>query len=278
MIIDQIINNNTILTKDDFGNEMVCFGKGIGFKHHKGDEINKLDVEKTYILTSDNDKNGFLTMVQEIPYDLIQFGIRVTDYVETCCSKNINKRHLLVPLVDHLYTTLERYKEGIKVDGNVLWNIQFLYREEFKIAQDVTDMLISYSGLDIDEGEANFITLHIVNSELELDSKDGYKANKIIEIAYQKVEQSFDITLDKESIEFQRFITHLQFLAKRVIQNTFIEEENDMNAFVRVKYKDAYQCAQEICEEINKTYPFKVVEGELTYLTIHIARLIRETQ
>ena len=54
-----------------------------------------------------------MLMVGEIPDEVISFGLRVADYIAACCSKNIDKRHLLLPLVDHIYTTLERYKQGV---------------------------------------------------------------------------------------------------------------------------------------------------------------------
>lgn len=275
MEIKQIVNNNIVFSRDSHGNEIVVVGKGIGFHNKKGTELDENAVEKVFTLKDEKEKDNFMRTVDEIPYEVISFGIRATDYIADCCTRNIHKSHLLLPLVDHLYTTLERHKAGIQLEHNVLWNIRFLYREEFKIAQDVTDMLISAFGLPIDEGEANYITLHIINAEMDLDPKDGYKATAIIEMAISTVEEHFDMKLNRESLDFVRFVTHLQFFAKRMIQNTFWDEgEDEISSLIRLQYKKAYACAQEIVSQLEKKYSTRVDEKELTYLTIHIARLL----
>lgn len=275
MKITQIVNNNLVFSEDSQGNEIIVVGKGIGFHGKKGDPLNPETIQKIFTMKDEAEKDRFITMIREIPAEVITFGIQVTDYIAGCSSKSIHKKHLLLPLVDHIHTTLERYRQGIHFDNNVLWNVRFLYREEFKIAQDVTDMMISTFGLPIDEGEANYITLHIINAELDLEAQDGYRANAIIEIAVNTVEEHLDLTLDRESVDFARFITHLQFFAKRMIQNTFWDEgEDEISRLVRRQYKIAYECARQIIARLERQYAIQVDEKECTYLTIHIARLL----
>ena len=120
--------------------------------------------------------------------------------------------------------------------------------------------------------------MHIINSELDLDSRDGYKATSIIETAYKTVEETFDVVLDKEDISFQRFVTHLQFLAKRVIQNAFFEDDLDIYQNIRFKYADAYNCALKIINKLQNNYQITISESEISYLTIHIARLLKNTK
>ncbi len=275
MQIKQIINNNIVFSQDLQGNEIVVVGKGIGFHGQKGDEINDMAVEKIFTLKDETEKSDFAMMINEIPYEVVSFGFRAIDYIAACCTKHVHKRHLL-PLIDHIYTTLERYRQGISLDSNVLWNIRFLYPEEYKIAVDVTDMMVSAFDQEVDAGEACYITLHVINAELDLDPQDGYKATDIIEIAIGTVEEFFDIILDRESLDFVRFVTHLQFFAKRMIQNTFWnEEEDEISRMVRYQYRKAYACTQEIIFRIEKKYSAKVDEREYMYLTIHIARLLQ---
>ena len=279
MQIKQVINNNIVFSEDEQGNEIVIVGKGIGFRGQKGEELDTSKVEKIFTLKDQKEKDHFMLMVGEIPYEVISFGLRVADYIAACCSKSIDKRHLLLPLVDHIYTTLERYKQGIHLEGNVLWNIRYLYREEYKIGLDVADMMISAFGLPIAEEEANYITLHIINAELDLDPQDGYKATAIIEIAVNTVEEHFGIRLDRESADFVRFITHLQFFAKRMIKNTFWDEgEDEISRLVRYQYKKAYECTKQIIGKLEAQYHIKVEESEYTYLTIHIARLLKASE
>ena len=110
MQIKQIINNNTIFSEDAQGNELIVMGKGIGFQGRRGEEVAPGAVEKVFVLKNETEKNKYLAMTEDIPYEVISFGIRVSDYIVSCSAKAIHKDHLMLPLVDHIYTTLERYK------------------------------------------------------------------------------------------------------------------------------------------------------------------------
>lgn len=276
MRIKQIINNNTVFSEDAQGNELIVVGKGIGFQGQRGAELSPEMVEKVFALKNETEKNQYLMMADEIPYEVISFGIRVTDYIASCSVKAIHKDHLMLPLVDHLYTTLERYKQGIRFDNTILWNLRFLYPEEYKIAQDVTDMMISAFHLPIDESEANYITLHIINAELDLEPQDGYKATGMIDLAVNTVEEYFGTPLDRNSVDLARFITHLQFFAKRMLKNVLWNaKEDELSLMVRHQYKAAYECAGQIISRLEKQYGIPVHEEERTYLTIHIARLMK---
>lgn len=276
MKIHQVINNNLVFTQDEQGNEIVAVGRGIGFQSRRGDPIDQSKIEKIFTLQNETEKNRFMLMVQEIPYETISFGIRVCDYIASCSSKQINRKFLLIPLVDHINTTLERYRQDMRLDASVLWSIRFLYREEFKIAQDVVDMMISTFNLPIDDSEACYITLHIINAELDLDSKDGYRVNAIVETAVQTLEECLDMSLNKESVDFSRFVAHLQFFAKRIVTNAFWDDEEDeISKVIRLQYKSAYRYAQTILSRLEEQFDFKASKSEYTYLTIHIARLLK---
>ena len=276
MEICQVVNNNVVFSKDAQGREIVVVGRGIGFQRRRGDPLDQEKIQKIFTMQDESEKDHLVQMVRDIPYDVIAFSIGVCDYITACSSKQINRRYLLVPLVDHIHTTLERCRENIQLDSSVLWSIRYLYHEEYKIAQDVVDMMISTFKLPIQEGEANYITLHIINAELDLAPQDGYKANTIVETAVQTVEEYLDITLNRDSLDFSRFITHLQFFAKRILSNTFWEEDDDeLSRTIRYQYKKEYRCDKAITEKLEKDFAFKADEKELIYLTIHIARLLK---
>lgn len=276
MKITQVINNNLVFSSDESGKEIVVVGRGLGYQARRGDEVSAEKIEKIFALKDDKEKNHFLLMVQDIPYEVISFGLRICDYITECSSKHINRRYLLIPLVDHINTTLERYRDNIRLDSNILWDIRFLYKEEFKIASDVVDMMISTFGLPVDNSEANYITLHIINAELDLEPQDGYRANSIVEIAVKTVEEYMDISLDRESVDFTRFVTHLQFFAKRMINSSaWNDEDDEISKAIQYQYHTAYRCAQAVLERIEKEYHFQAHRSECFYLTIHIARLLK---
>ncbi len=274
MKIRQIINNNTVISENAGGKEVVVFGRGIGFNGKKGQDIDDTKIEKIFVLSDDLKKEEFSGLLNEIPYEVVAFGIKATDYIIACSHKPISRR-IMVPLTDHIYTTLERYHKNARFENELYWNIRYLYPDEYHIANDVLDMLNSDFNVSVDTREAALITLHIVNAVLDIDLKDTYRATDIIDISVRTVEDYFSLKL-KEDLNFARFITHLQFFAKRMIQDVEPEEDdNEINKYINLKYAREYKCAQEIGRNIEAKYKYKVDKNELTYLTVHIARLFR---
>lgn len=274
MIIRQILNNSVVIS--DKGNEeIVVVGKGIGFHGKVGDPIDPAKIEKTFVL-EDSNNLLFKSLLEEIPYEVIRFSIKAAEYIRRCSSKSVSNR-LIVPLTDHIYSCLQRYREGIRFDKTLALNVRFLYKDEYKIATDVVDMLNSDFNSNVSMEEAAFLTLHIVNAQMDTDIEDIIKATDIVETSVNTVEEYFNIRLNSDDINFARFVTHLQFFAKRMITSIFEEDDLnlDMNTHINLKYPNEYACARLICDKIKEKYRYQIDTNEYTYLTIHIARLLR---
>ncbi len=125
--------------------------------------------------------------------------------------------------------------------------------------------------------EFYIVSLHIINAQLDTDIKDVYTATGIVSMSVSTVEEYFNIKLNNDDVNFQRFVTHLQFFAKRMVKNTFLAEDEDMeiNKHINLRYANEYKCAKLIGEKIKEKYGYQIEENEYTYLTIHIARLLR---
>ncbi len=275
MEIKQIINNNVVISDDGSG-EVIVFGKGIGFNGKVGQKIDPSAIEKTFVLQNEGFDPSLRAFLDDIPYDVVKFGVKATDYIVRCSNKKISRR-ILIPLTDHIYSCIERNDSGVRFDTMLSYNVRYLYKDEYKIAEDVIDMMVSDFGIEADKQEAAFITTHIVNAELDTDIKDIYTATDIISMSVETVEEFFNIRLNNDDINFARFITHLQFFAKRMVKNTFLEEDTDIeiNKHINLRYPNEYKCAKLIGEKIKERYGFQIEDNEYTYLTIHIARLLR---
>ena len=66
MIIEGIINNNVVSSKDDNGREVVVMGRGIGFGRKKGDALPQEGIDKIFTVGDEEslrkfkDRNHFL--------------------------------------------------------------------------------------------------------------------------------------------------------------------------------------------------------------------------
>ena len=190
--------------------------------------------------------------------------------------KKISKR-ILIPLTDHIYAVLTRYQEKGKYESVMPINVSHLYNEEYQIACDIVKQMNETFQVDVGNAEASFITLHIVNSELDVDLQDTYRVTEIINLSVTTVEKFYGIELDSSSINYSRFLTHLQFFAERMIKNTFVADDIDelLHKRMNLRYPKAYACAKEIGKRMKEAYGWEIDENEYTFLTIHIARLLK---
>jgi len=77
-----------------------------------------------------------------------------------------------------------------------------------------------------------------------------------------------------KTLYYFRFVTHLKYFAKRVLNGTKIaDEEEDMYELIRRKYSTSYECVAIIKSFVEKQYGYKLYHAEELCLTIHIERV-----
>ena len=79
---------------------------------------------------------------------------------------------------------------------------------------------------------------------------------------------------EEHSLHYERFLTHLKFLAQRVYQRELLsDEENELSTMMQTKYPQEYRCSKKIAVYIDKEADIAISEEEIMYLTIHIRRV-----
>lgn len=125
--------------------------------------------------------------------------------------------------------------------------------------------------VEIPDGEKGFIALHIHsarnNGKLSNTIKYSFLSNSIIE----HVEDRLKIKIDRKSLDYARFLTHIRFAIERIITNKPLK--NDLVDIIKVKYKISYKIAEESRNIICKILDIKKVsEDEISYLAMHIEK------
>ncbi len=126
----------------------------------------------------------------------------------------------------------------------------------------------------LNDDEAASIAMHIVNAELDTNMYTGTEVIKLIDNIMQVIRYQLKIDFDKESMNYQRLITHLKFFVQRVVCRDQYEDQNPLYDIVKANYPQAYDCILRIKELIEKTYDYQISQDECTYLMIHIQRLL----
>lgn len=274
MKIKKIYNNNIALVLNEKGDEVILIGKGIAFGLKKGDEISAEAADKKFELKGEA-KHKFENMIQETPLDYILISEEIIAYIKEHSSKDIDDG-IYVTLTDHIANTIERIRMGIDFDMTMLLNVKSLYREEYKLALHAVEMLRKAFDLRIDDSEANFITLHIVNAECKSNMMEIYTVTSILDEIDLILCRHFEIN-KADNYDYDRFMTHCRFFVQRVVNQEYLERDASVNIeifqIMKKESRKQYACVEEISEMMERKYHYRVNDEEKLYLLIHLNKL-----
>lgn len=266
----KVINNN-VVSAYDAGKEIIVMGRGIGFRKHSGDLIDEALVEKKYSLPEQS-TSVFEELVRDMPYEYIKTADRIIKTAGKMLGKCLNK-NIYITLTDHLNFAIARAKQNIRIKNALLWEIKRFYGQEFHAGMEALDIIKEELGIELCEDEAGFFALHIVNAQMDGSIEQTVKVPDLIKDILNIVSYTFSENLDENSIYYERFITHLKFLAERIMKDQPYEtEEDEFNDMVREHFPKSYRCALRIRDYLQARVHYEVGADELTYLTIHIQR------
>lgn len=278
MIIEKILNNNVVVTRNENDEEMIVMGRGLAFQKKIGDTIPEENIDKTFTVTNDDTHSKFVELLKEIPEEFVTVTEDIISYAKTHLGKKLNDV-IYISLLDHIYTAVVRTKEGINMKNAMLWDIKRFYVDEFGIGKKAISMINEKFDVQLTDDEAGFIALHITNAELNETVDDMVEITKIMQEITNIVKYTFKLQFDEESVYFYRFITHLKFFAQRMVNHSTYEgsEDDGLLDVIKVKYHNSYQCVEKINDFIFDKYSYRLSNEEKLYLTIHIERICYKT-
>ena len=278
MEIYKILNNNVIVSKNEHDKEIIAMGKGIAFKKKVGEHIEDELIDKVYTL-SDEVSSKFQELAAEIPVEHMKISDDIIKYVKLKLGKKLNDS-IYLSLCDHISTAILRHEEGVDVKNVLLWDIKKFYKDEFEIGKHGLEMIKEKLNVQLNEDEAGFIALHIVNAEMDEKLEAIYEVTKVMQEILNIVKYFFHIDFDEDSVYFYRFITHLKFFAHRLITKSSYQDEqsDDLLELIKIKYKNAYACCLKIKQFLKTNYAYDLSQEETLYLTIHIARVVYKNE
>lgn len=277
LIVIKSLNNNMVLVKDSTGLEKICQGKGIGFQKRSGDKIALSKVERSYVPENEMDRRHFQQLFSEIPDEYWEIAEKVVDYGREHYKIKVSDK-VILPLCDHMAGSVARYKKGTVLANPMLWDIKRVYADEFQIGKYALEILKERFGVKMQEDEAAFLAYHFVNAELgSLPNVSPDSMAKLIGNVLDIVQESFQVTLNDEDWNYQRFVTHLKFFAARIVQRSGYQDEADDELFEELseRYKPVRKCVDRIADYILIEYHYDLSMDERLYLLIHIQRVTK---
>jgi len=275
MKIARILNNNVVVTTDDKDREIVAMGRGLGFRRREGDAVDETLVEKIFLLRDTEVTTRFQQVVSEIPLEHMLLTEKIIEHAKTKYGKKLYDG-IYVSLPDHISTAIDRYADGIALKNPMLWDIKRFYRDEFEIGLEAVRIVKEEIGVAFLEDEAGFIAMHFVNAEMNEDMGAVLSITRIMDEITGIVKAELDVPYDEGSINYYRFITHVKFLAQRILNDgEYLDEDPELFDIVREKYAKAFGCAEKVAAFTEEKYGHAMTAAERTYLTIHLQRIMR---
>ncbi|MDW5470302.1 BglG family transcription antiterminator LicT [Staphylococcus equorum] len=276
MKINKIINNNVISVTQN-NQERVVMGKGIGFQKEEGDIVEESKIDKIFDLNNQEISDRFKTLLIEVPIEVVQAVEKIIEVAKIEYHKELSDT-IYVALTDHINFAIERQQEGMAIKNGLLWEIKKFYPTEYEIGMRGLGWIEEIAGTKLPEDEAGFIAIHLLNAEHN-NLADYNHVTEMVQNILSLVKYHFRLDFDEESLTYFRFVTHLKFLAQRILsKNPLNTSEIELYDIVKEKYKDAFKCVKKIEVFLMKKYQYEMTKDEALYLTIHIQRLISRNE
>lgn len=280
MKVIKTINNNNLCVLDDKGKEQIVSGKGIGFGKKYGDEVDPSQIQKTYLITDSELQKKMISMLKEIPLEYMNFTNDIVEHIKKVYPSKLNES-LLVTLSDHIAFAIERKKNGMEFTNPLIDSIREAYPQELSLGEYCVEQMYQQLGIKMHKDEAGFIAMHIINARLDTKISDVYDITKLINGCVEISEYYYGMKFNKNSVSYERFITHLKYLAQRLYQNKPLPDTLSQDAVFLSMIKKTcnrhFKCAVCIQEYILKTYKKSINDDELITLAIHLKKVSTET-
>ena len=265
----KVFNNNIVLISQN-NKEKILFEKGIGFGKHLGDIISKTSkIEKIFSMEDKTNSNNFNELINTLDKSVVALCEEVIYMISKELNEELNEK-VHISLTDHIAFSLKRLKNGETIKNPFLIEIETLYPREFELAKKAVTMIENKTKVHFPDDEVGFITLHIHSArnegKLSNTVKYAFLSNSIINL----IEDELNIDVDKKSLDYARFITHIRFAIQRIINGTPIE--NDLLDIIKKQYYLAFKLSEKVSRLLENELGLKVVEAETAYLAIHIKR------
>lgn len=276
--VKKVYNNNVLLGEDNNQIECILIGKGIGFGKKFNEEFAESQAEKKFILQSPDKAEKFNQLLQEIPVRHLELSNRIINKAQDMLGIKF-KDCIYLGLTDHINYAIERCKEGIVIRNALLWQVKQFYPREFDAALQAIELIALSEGVELPEDEAGFIAMHFVNAQQEGEEmKLTVAVTKAVKDILKIVQIFYKISLDEKSLNYCRFVTHIQYFVRRLNNREQVTNlDDEMFEQVKKRCPDSYLCTCKVKEYLEDQFKVEITQEEMLYFMLHINRVAKRS-
>lgn len=275
MKVKKILNNSLILVEDDLKQDVIFMGKGLSFKTSVGSVISPQEAEKIFVSNDHSLTTKMMQLAESV--DAVYFEIvkKIIDYGNKLLTTTLPD-YLYLSLTDHISFAVSRFEKQIDLTLIELSELAVLYSEEVKIGQYALAVIQQELGVTLFPSEAANIALHFINAqESKLLPQQSQQINQMTTAILNIIKYHFQLVYNVEDISYMRAVTHIQLLAKRLLNHDLLP--NEQNAFlyrhIIETCPEETKCVEKINIYIYENFGLLLTNQEEMYLVLHIHRL-----
>ena len=275
MKIKKKLNNNVIIAVNEMLTEFVLVGNGIAYGKSINDDIQLDCADKIFTTQGKGVAEKLSRIIEDIPLEYVKVCDEIINSAKKQLNENLNEK-IYLTLIDHISFAIERHNSGIDISSLLKWEIKKIAPKEYAVGLNALDIIEKRLNIRLPNDEAVYIAFHILDSRIREDDftvKAIALTRQILEI----VKSEFDVQCDENYQPYNRFLIHLQYLARRIFkQDMALRNDNTLMIYEKLKYElpKCYRCVCMIEKKIDDEYDFKLDENEKAYLMIHLHNLI----
>ena len=270
------INNNVAVCLDNNGDELVAFGKGIGFPKMPYELTDLSKISMTFYKLNFH----YYQLLKEIPAEIFEISATIVNEAQQLIPHALNP-NLVFTLADHIHFAITRLNDYDGLQLPFSYDVEQLYPAETKVGYDAVKMINKQLKINLPTSEVTAIAMHLVNSQSpEISSADTATLNSddLIEQATKIIEQQFDIVINRKSFTYNRFTMHVRYYIKRVQEQEQITENDNEVLFNTMKDEEPqiYIGTKRIADYIDDILKTKSTQDEIFYLMIYVKRIVNQ--
>ncbi|GGG80920.1 PRD domain-containing protein [Corynebacterium pelargi] len=279
------LNNNAVLVEDGQGKECIVTGRGVGFGSVRGQEIDQEKVEKVFSLVGspEHGSDYLQDLLTTMPVDYLRIAQRILEIAASKIPAPL-ERNMLLPLADHIFGAVQRTEQGAAIADLFASEMQRFYPEEFALGKEALGIIAEATGVELPQGEAGFIALHLITAQGGQDASELMRISKVVHAIEQRVIELLRLEVDAQSLTYQRFITHLRFFAQRLITDEALaltienEHGSEMLDTIALRHPEVVSCVHSVSIQLMAEFGYTIDDAEMLYLSLHLARLVSTQQ
>lgn len=279
MEVLRVFNNNVVLARRDDGQDVIATGRGLGFQAKPGGRVDESHVVRVFVPDVGRDGDALGSLVAAIPPAHLDLAGRALESVRERLTFELGSA-TVVALADHLSFAHERHRQGIEVEYPLRAEVSHLYPEELRIAGRILEFVEQHSAISLPDGEVVPVAMHLVTAGFSGgDLSATYRMTGVINQIFDVLEQVLPVPIDRESVNAARFIVHLRYFFVRAHDDRQLDDSSDkLGEGVRRAFPEAYAAARRLQTVMELRLGEPVSSAELTYLSIHVARMVDEAR